>query len=151
MLQDVLKEWKKLKDGLYFQELLLRSLPRAIYSPKKDLHFALNFPLYCHFTSPIRRYADVIVHRAGKCALSNKKYERKDLQNLAEHLNKISKEKEEMERDFLEYKILQTLKGKEREVLKGTIVSIIDSGFFVFLDDYFISGFLPFSFFQILT
>lgn len=148
MLQKVLEEWKKSKDGLYFQELLLRSLPRAIYSPKRELHFALNFPLYCHFTSPIRRYADVIVHRALKCALSNKKYERKDLPSLAEHLNKISKEKEELERDFLEYKILQTLKGKEREVLKGTIVSIIDSGFFVFLDDYFISGFLPFSSFS---
>lgn len=148
MLQKILEKWKSSKDGLYFQELLLRSLPRAIYSPKRELHFALNFPLYCHFTSPIRRYADVIVHRALKCALSNKEYERNDLQNLAEHLNKISKEKEELERDFLEYKILQTIKGKEGEITKGTIVSIIDSGFFVFLDEYFISGFLPFSSFS---
>lgn len=146
MIQKILNEIKKEKDCSYLQEMLLRSLPRAIYSPKRDIHFALNFQNYCHFTSPIRRYADIIVHRALKNALKGKKYETKNLEELAENLNKRAKEKEEIEREFLEYKILQLLKGKEGEILEGVIESVIDSGIFIFLPKYFISGFMPFSF-----
>ncbi|MEJ5166272.1 MAG: RNB domain-containing ribonuclease, partial [Thermoanaerobaculia bacterium] len=87
MLQKVLEKWKNEKDGPYLQELLLRALPRAIYSPKRDIHFALNFETYCHFTSPIRRYADIIVHRSLKRALKGIKYERNDLERVSEHLN----------------------------------------------------------------
>lgn len=148
MVQKILEEWKKLKDGEYLQQLLLKSLPRAIYSSEKDLHFALNFQHYCHFTSPIRRYADIIVHRSLKNALKGKKYENNKLKEIAEHLNNKAIKKEEIERDFLEYKILQLLKGKEGKVLDGVITSVIESGFFVFLPDYFISGFLPFSSFK---
>lgn len=145
MLQKVLEKWKNEKDGPYLQELLLRALPRAIYSPKREIHFALNFENYCHFTSPIRRYADVLVHRSLKNALKGIKYERSDLERISEHLNNKSKEKEEIERDFLEYKILQLLKGKEGKILEGIIVSVIESGIFIFLPEYFITGFMPFS------
>ncbi len=148
MLQRILKEWKKLEEGVYFQELLLRSLPRAVYSPIRDIHFALNFNLYCHFTSPIRRYADLLNQRVLKKAVKNEKFEISNLKELAERLNEKSKVKEEIERDFLEYKILQILKEKEGEVYLGTIVSVLDGGFFVFIPRYFITGFLPFSSFK---
>ncbi|MEJ5166271.1 MAG: S1 RNA-binding domain-containing protein, partial [Thermoanaerobaculia bacterium] len=52
---------------------------------------------------------------------------------------------EEIERDFLEYKILQLLEGKEGEVLEGIVVSVIESGIFIFLPEYFITGFMPFA------
>ncbi len=148
MLQRILKEWKNLEEGVYFQELLLRSLPRAIYSPIRDIHFALNFNLYCHFTSPIRRYADLLNHRVLKKAMRNEKIEISNLKELAEGLNEKSRVKEEIERDFLEYKILQILKEREGEVFIGTIVSVLDSGFFVFIPRYFVTGFLPFSSFK---
>lgn len=145
MLQNVLNKWKNEKDSPYLQELLLRALQRAIYSPKRDIHFALNFETYCHFTSPIRRYADIIVHRSLKNALKGIKYERNDLEMVSQHLNNKAKEIEDIERDFLEYKILQLLAGKEGEVLEGIVVSVIESGIFIFLPEYFITGFMPFS------
>jgi len=83
-----------------------------------------------------------------KSALKGKIYENDKLAEIAEHLNNKAVKKEKIERDFLEYKLLQLLKGKEGKVLDGVITSIIESGFFVFLPDYFISGFLPFSSFK---
>ncbi len=119
--------------------ILLRSMKQARYSPFPERHFGLASNLYSHFTSPIRRYSDLVVHRLTKKAL--KGIERgnpllkklaKNLPTLCEHLSFKEREYDEAERESVEIKLCQLIKKEHLgEVFEGIITGVTNYGLFV--------------------
>ena len=128
------------------EKLALRSMSKAIYSTKKDEHFGLAFQYYCHFTSPIRRYSDVIVHRYlkkhflgdNKRILSFKKASK-----IAEYITKSEIKSLDAEREYLRLKQLRWLSLRIGHNFSAIISGVINSGFFAELDKSFVEGFIP--------
>jgi ribonuclease R len=124
--------------------LVLRSLKQAQYSTQNAGHFGLAFPLYCHFTSPIRRYPDLLVHRqlshvfAGD--LERARSQAEDLENASVQSSQCEREAMEAERAMLDLKKAEFMLGHLLEPEPGTIVSVLSFGFFVELDAYPIEG-----------
>jgi ribonuclease R len=122
-------------------ELLLRSMKKAVYQPNNLGHFGLAFTHYLHFTSPIRRYPDLIVHRLLK-QLKNGRYPAKLAQKLDAVLTNVGKQSSEMERRAMEaereaVKAKQTVYMAERVgwEYEGIISGILNFGFFVRLTE----------------
>jgi len=122
--------------------LLLRSLKQAKYSPENVGHFGLASECYCHFTSPIRRYPDLVVHRTLKKALRKKKspYREDELEIMGKHLSERERTAEEAERDVLKRFQAFFMKDKLGEIFEGIITGVTAFGFFVDLEEYLISG-----------
>ncbi|HUT97443.1 MAG TPA: ribonuclease R [bacterium] len=122
--------------------MLLRSLQRAVYSPKNVGHFGLASGCYTHFTSPIRRYPDLVVHRLLKAlhAGDGSPYDRTELSGIAKHTSATEELAEEAEREADEFKKLEYLTGHLGEVFAGTITGVIAKGVFVELNDLLIEG-----------
>src|ERR671911_489974 len=109
--------------------LILRSIPRAMYSPEDFGHYGLALEHYTHFTSPIRRYADVLVHRA---LLGDEPPE--DLAGVAAHISEREYRSMICERTADEYTLMWLMRDRVGEVLEGTIVSTAAFGLFVELE-----------------
>ena len=109
--------------------LILRSIPRAIYSPNDLGHYGLALEHYTHFTSPIRRYADVLVHRA---LLDNEPPE--DLAGVASAVSEREYRSVICERTADEYTLMWLMRDRVGEVLEGTVVSTASFGLFVELE-----------------
>jgi len=125
-----------------FNSLLLRSLKQAKYSPENAGHFGLASTCYCHFTSPIRRYPDLVVHRTLKRALRNKKppYKEDELEIMGKFLSERERTAEEAERDVLKRFQAFFMRDKVGETFHGIITGITAFGFFVDLEEYLVSG-----------
>jgi len=127
-------------------KLILRSLERAEYSLQDIGHFALGFENYTHFTSPIRRFPDLIIHKILHRALLNmKEYSYKKLEKIEKQIQKrelITEAAEHFAKDIEESRIIGKYIGK---TFNGTIVSMTGSGVFVELKEIFVEGFLPYS------
>uniref|UniRef100_A0A7V4JPC2 Ribonuclease R n=1 Tax=Thermodesulfobacterium geofontis TaxID=1295609 RepID=A0A7V4JPC2_9BACT len=125
-----------------FNSLLLRSLKQARYSPENVGHFGLASTCYCHFTSPIRRYPDLVVHRTLKRTLRNKKppYKEEELEIMGKFLSERERIAEEAERDILKRFQAFFMKDKIGEVFHGIITGITAFGFFVDLEEYLVNG-----------
>ena len=125
---------------------LLRTLTRARYSASQALHFALALDEYCHFTSPIRRYPDLQVHRALDGTLFGirptvpRKLELPVLDQMAEHSSATERQAEEAEREMRKLRAISWLQPLEGEVFAGIITAVFDYGFFVRLDDNLVEG-----------
>ena len=111
---------------------LLRSLKHASYSPVQDDHYALASQHYCHFTSPIRRYPDLTVHRqldrwirTGKAA-----GDEAELTQLGGHCSRLERRAEQAERELVKLKILQYLATRTGEALAAVVTGVADYGFF---------------------
>ncbi len=150
-LQDISlkKALEFVKDKPYekiFNRVLLRSFKLARYSPENPGHFGLGFNTYTHFTSPIRRYPDLMVHRALKFTLGDKKYGKhlevieKDLARIGDHLSKREKDAEQAERDVVDKLKALYMVGREGEQHAGLITSVHPFGFFVALEDVIVEG-----------
>ena len=112
---------------------LLRSLQRAVYSPEEEGHYALASDCYCHFTSPIRRYPDLTVHRLLESLLRGKK-PRNDFGELAvlgEHCSDRERRSEEAERELTRVKLLEYLSTRIGTVLDGVVTGVEEFGLFV--------------------
>ncbi len=116
-------------------QLALRSMKQARYSPEDSGHFGLAAPHYLHFTSPIRRYPDLVVHRALRAARHKAKPAlRGDLTVLGESCSKLEREAEAAERELLDWKKVKFLRGREGEAFAGVVTGVARFGVFVQLD-----------------
>ena len=132
--------------------VLLRSMKQAVYQPENIGHFGLASVCYTHFTSPIRRYPDLIVHRMLDRALRGEKLkpnERADLLRSLQEAGKHTSERErhamDAEREMVDLKKAQFMMNKLGEEFTGFITSLANFGFFVELDAYFVEGLVKLS------
>lgn len=124
--------------------LVLRALRLAVYSDENIGHYGLAKSNYTHFTSPIRRYPDLVVHRLLKDGLAGKEGSREELAELAWHCSSCERQAEAAERELIEWRIFRFLKAKLGEEVKGVVVDINRAGLIVELEDYFVEGLLSF-------
>ena len=131
-------------------EMVLRSQSQAIYSPENIGHFGLNLMKYAHFTSPIRRYADLIVHRAlvaslglGEGGLTAK--EEAELDDIAAEISTFERRAMAAERETVDRLIAHHLAGRIGEEFEGRVGGVTKAGLFVALPAYGADGFVPIS------
>ncbi len=124
--------------------LMLRSLKQARYSAENTGHFALAASHYTHFTSPIRRYPDLMVHRVLGALLDGEKYGDEDeMATVAEDCSFTERRAAEAERDLVEWKKVKFMVDRVGEEFPGLIISTAKYGFFVELENLFIEGLVP--------
>nr|WP_051900066.1 ribonuclease R [Neorhizobium galegae] len=131
-------------------EMVLRSQSQAIYSPDNIGHFGLNLMKYAHFTSPIRRYADLIVHRAlvGSLGLGEggiKPEEEAQLDDIAAEISTFERRAMAAERDTINRLIAHHLSERIGEEFVGRVSGVTKAGLFVSLPTYGADGFIPIS------
>jgi ribonuclease R len=127
-------------------ELILRSMAKAVYSPKNIGHFGLSFSHYAHFTSPIRRYPDVIVHRLLKSYASGlPSYRYTELEELGLHCSNREKMATSAERDSIKLKQVEYMSTRLGQVFDGVITGVTEKGLFVALKDIYCEGLLRIS------
>lgn len=131
-LQRVLTETADKPERAAIHYALLRSLKQASYSPIQDEHYALASTHYCHFTSPIRRYPDLVVHRLLDRLIRRKKAtaDVAELTALGDHCSKMERRAETAERELVKLKILTYLSGKLGEQFDAVITGVADYGFY---------------------
>jgi ribonuclease R len=140
--QKVILEAKGRPEEKVVNNVLLRSMKWAKYSAKNLGHFGLASYSYTHFTSPIRRYPDLIVHRLLKNVLSKKegKVSEEVLAKIADHLSQRERVAMEAEREILQRYQVRFMKEKIGTVFEGVISGVTAFGFFVELKDIFVEG-----------
>jgi ribonuclease R len=121
-------------DKQLLQTVMLRSLRQAIYSPDNVGHFGLAYESYTHFTSPIRRYPDLLIHRAIKSALAGRRYDPGDWSQIGLHCSMTERRADDA---WLKCFYMRDRIGEE---FTGSISSVVPFGIFVALDDVFIEG-----------
>ncbi len=131
-------------DAFLLEKLLLRAMMRAEYAPGNIGHFGLACAHYLHFTSPIRRYPDLLVHRLLKDDMHGR-LDREGwtakLATLGTQLSHLERQAEAAERAYIRRKQLRYMSGHLGQTLKGRVTGVINSGFFVELGDWGVEGF----------
>ncbi len=127
------------------QTALLRSMKQAIYTSENHGHFALGFDCYTHFTSPIRRYPDLIVHRELKKIIkaASAKYDEIDLNHMADvadHCSMTERRADDATREVIQWLKVEFMLDHVGEEFAGTITAVTEFGIFVELDKFFIEG-----------
>jgi ribonuclease R len=123
--------------------LLVRAMRQARYADEPLGHFALGFARYLHFTSPIRRYADLVVHRAVKAHLAGRRPPRAALADLAEHLSRRERASAQVEYQALDWKRAALLLPRVGQLFEGRVSTIAPPGLFVTLEAVQGDGLLP--------
>ncbi len=136
----LLERIRKRPDFALLQTILLRSLKQAVYSPGNVGHFGLAFEAYVHFTSPIRRYPDLLVHRVIKALLSKEKYESVDWEALGRHCSETERRADDASRDVENWLKCYSMRAHVGKSFSGTITGVAPFGLFVTLDEYFVDG-----------
>ena len=132
-------------DAQLLQTVMLRSLQQAVYSPDNAGHFGLAYEAYAHFTSPIRRYPDLLVHRGIKAVLKRKRYEPGDWHALGAHCSRTERRADEATRDVTNWLKCYYMRDKVGESFMGTISGVTAFGAFIALDELYVEGLLHIS------
>jgi ribonuclease R len=146
-IQKLLEAARGKPEERVLNRVLLRAMKQALYQPENIGHFGLASRCYTHFTSPIRRYPDLIVHRMLDKALRDEKVTSAERENLSSYLVEAGKHTSERERNAMDaeremvaLKKTQFMMDKIGEEYNGFITSLTNFGFFVELDSYFVEG-----------
>jgi ribonuclease R len=159
--QHLLQQIADREDANVIQTMLLRSLRQAVYQPENDGHFGLHYPAYAHFTSPIRRYPDLLVHRGVRCVIRAGKrgegvqrvkgaehiapkhifpYDMRAMVAFGEHCSMAERRADDATREvqaWLKCEYLQDHVGAE---FNGVVSAVTSFGLFVELEDLYIEG-----------
>lgn len=148
-------------DADIIQTVMLRSMNQAVYSPHNEGHFGLAYPAYAHFTSPIRRYPDLLVHRAIRSVIRGPRqtntvlraegapvdppskwcpYTFEQMVELGEHCSMAERRADDATRDVEDWLKCEFMSDKVGETFEGTIASVLQFGIFVRLDEVYVEG-----------
>ncbi len=127
------------------QTMLLRSMSQAVYSEHNDGHFALTYPGYAHFTSPIRRYPDLVLHRVIKQILSRRVIpvdtpQREAMHSMAVHCSTTERRAEEASREVIQWLKAEYMQDRIGEEFSATVTTVTGFGIFVELKALFVEG-----------
>ena len=137
----LLKSIKGRPDAGLLQTVMLRSLRQAKYDPANVGHFGLGYEAYTHFTSPIRRYPDLLVHRAIKAVLHGKQYKpAQKWEELGAHCSMTERRADDATRDVEAWLKCFYMRDHLGSVFTGTVSSVTGFGMFVSLDDLYVEG-----------
>ena len=142
---ELLEKVRGRDDAHLIQTVLLRSMNQAVYSPENNGHFGLAFDAYAHFTSPIRRYPDLLVHRAIRHVLSEQpvddfRYSNQDMLILGEHCSMTERRADDATRDAMDWLKCEYMLDKVGQDFDGIISSVTGFGIFVELKDIYVEG-----------
>jgi len=157
--QSLMSQIKDRPDFSVLQTILLRSMSQAVYGPEQKGHFGLAYDHYAHFTSPIRRYPDLLVHRGIKSIIYSKQacedvrrpesldlsryryaYDLAKMLTLGEHCSLAERRADEATRDVSSWLKCEYLQQHLGEVFEGVIAAVTGFGFFVELADLYVEG-----------
>ncbi|EWH03685.1 ribonuclease R [Halomonas sp. BC04] len=159
--RDLAEVIKDRPDSDVIQTVMLRSMSRAVYSPHNEGHFGLAYPAYAHFTSPIRRYPDLLVHRAIRSVIRGPRqtatvlraeggkveppskwcpYTFEQMLGMGEHCSMTERRADDATRDVEDWLKCEFMSDKLGEVYEGTIASVTQFGIFVRLDEVYVEG-----------
>lgn len=159
--QNILKRLKNRPDRHLIQTIVIRSLMQAVYQPKNLGHFGLDYEAYTHFTSPIRRYPDLLIHRAirylirsstlkqhiikvpGNKALGRKDiypYRLADLETLGQQLSATERRADAATYDVIDWLKCEYIKEHIGDEFTGTVATVTGFGLFVELEDIYVEG-----------
>jgi ribonuclease R len=136
----LLEQIKKRPDRQLLQTVLLRSLQQAVYSPENVGHFGLAYEHYTHFTSPIRRYPDLVIHRAIKAVLAGERYSPSDWAELGKHCSITERRADDATRDVEAWLKCFYMQDRVGEEFDATVSGVTSFGIFVGLDGIYVEG-----------
>ncbi|MFC4159209.1 ribonuclease R [Chitinimonas lacunae] len=137
---ELITQIKPRPDAALLQTLMLRSLQQAVYSPERLGHFGLAYEAYTHFTSPIRRYPDLLVHRSIKAVLAGTRYQPGDWAAIGHHCSATERRADEATRDVENWLKCFFMRDKIGEEFDGIITATTGFGVFVLLSDLYVEG-----------
>jgi ribonuclease R len=158
--QRLLESIRERPDYHLIQTVMLRSLSQAVYSAQNEGHFGLNYEAYTHFTSPIRRYPDLLVHRAIRSVVRSKRetkhveragaavmpkariypYDEAALEKLGEQCSMTERRADEATRDVVNWLKCEFMQDRVGETFAGVITAVTGFGIFVELRDIYVEG-----------
>ncbi|MEO5701031.1 MAG: ribonuclease R [Casimicrobiaceae bacterium] len=139
---ELMERIRERPDFALLQTVLLRSLQQAQYRPENAGHFGLAYAAYAHFTSPIRRYPDLLVHRAIKAVLDGRRYQPSGSSwvELGAHCSMTERRADEATRDVENWLKCYYMRDKVGETFEGTISGVTGFGMFVTIDELNVDG-----------
>jgi ribonuclease R len=146
-LQAITKRLRDTHDRPFIESLIVRAMPQAVYQPENIGHFGLALTQYAHFTSPIRRYPDLVVHRTLKALIADKsgaavRYDVPQLSALGESTSKLEKRADEADRYVATFLKCTYLRERIGQTFLGLITTVVEFGCFVQLLDVGVDGLL---------
>lgn len=137
---ELLESIKSRPDAQLLQTVMLRSLRQAMYSPDNVGHFGLSYEHYTHFTSPIRRYPDLLIHRSIKAVLAGTHYQPGKWDDIGLHCSMTERRADEATRDVSNWLKCYYMRDRIGECFSGTIAAVVPFGIFVALDEVYVEG-----------